>query len=593
MEKLHKVSGHTRLYRRGATYYHRAAVPKGLLATYGKAEETFSLKTKDHAEALRRVRIAAVEVDQRFDEHRRRLDIQSAPAVHELSTDQLANIKQAYLHHLVDEDEEIRLDGFEEADDPSIGGFSAEPPHLEPRPTFDEYNELVEDMGEVSRHNLARGKQDAFFRGEAEDVLSWNGVGIRLSPQSPDWRMVVRALQEASVEASGIVAKRSEGQRRASCATPQEPARRPLRATVSPLLSQAIDEWATERNRTGVWSPKVADDYMYWAKAFVEVAGDRPINDYAKADARAFKALLLKLPSNWRKMPATRKGAIIEAAEKSAAYGLKVIAPTTINKALNRIGAFWIWAGTHYDEVAGDLMAGLHAKVNTKAKDQRNPLSLDQLNKLFNSPLFTGCRSEKFRSQPGKVDMSHTAWFWLPILSLFNGARLNELCQLDVGDVQEEDGIPFLKLTDEGEYQRNKTNLTRRSPLHPVPLKLGFLSFVSQRRQRGPGLLFAGLKRGNYGYYSDAMTKNFSAYLKAIGAKTEKTSFHSLRHNFEDACRNSRVEWSIMNALQGHAEKGQGGRYGDGYHLEVLKAEMDKLAYPGLDLSRINGFRGS
>ncbi|WP_411741981.1 DUF6538 domain-containing protein [Rhodobacter sp. TJ_12] len=49
------MPGHTRLYRRGAVYYHRAAVPTDIAATYGKREETFSLKTRDYAEAVRRV----------------------------------------------------------------------------------------------------------------------------------------------------------------------------------------------------------------------------------------------------------------------------------------------------------------------------------------------------------------------------------------------------------------------------------------------------------------------------------------------------------------------------------------------------------
>ncbi len=38
------MPGHTRLYRRGAVYYHRAAVPQDIAETYGKREETFSVK---------------------------------------------------------------------------------------------------------------------------------------------------------------------------------------------------------------------------------------------------------------------------------------------------------------------------------------------------------------------------------------------------------------------------------------------------------------------------------------------------------------------------------------------------------------------
>jgi len=37
---LEKMSGHTRVYRRGAVYYHRAAVPQDIVATYGTRPTT-------------------------------------------------------------------------------------------------------------------------------------------------------------------------------------------------------------------------------------------------------------------------------------------------------------------------------------------------------------------------------------------------------------------------------------------------------------------------------------------------------------------------------------------------------------------------
>jgi len=111
---LERMPGHTRLYRRGAVYYHRAVIPKDIADTYPKAEETFSLKTKDYTEAVRRVRIEAVRVDRNFEAHRRRLEAENAPCVDHLTIEQLKTIKQAYLRHLLEEDEEVRLDGFEE-----------------------------------------------------------------------------------------------------------------------------------------------------------------------------------------------------------------------------------------------------------------------------------------------------------------------------------------------------------------------------------------------------------------------------------------------------------------------------------------------
>ncbi|MGX1500775.1 hypothetical protein ACSSV1_005840 [Labrenzia sp. MBR-25] len=58
------MAGHTRLYCRGATYYHRAAIPQDIKATHPKSEETFSLGTKDYQETLNN--------DQQLKEPRRR-----------------------------------------------------------------------------------------------------------------------------------------------------------------------------------------------------------------------------------------------------------------------------------------------------------------------------------------------------------------------------------------------------------------------------------------------------------------------------------------------------------------------------------------
>jgi hypothetical protein len=71
---------HPRLMKRGNTYWHRAAIPADIKATYPKTEQTFSLQTKDLREALIRVRKAAAEVDEHFAAHRRLLAARTTPA---------------------------------------------------------------------------------------------------------------------------------------------------------------------------------------------------------------------------------------------------------------------------------------------------------------------------------------------------------------------------------------------------------------------------------------------------------------------------------------------------------------------------------
>lgn len=365
MRTLEKMTGHPRLYRRGSTYYHRAAVPKDIADSYGKIEETFSLRTKNRAEALVRVRIEAARVDRLFEEHRRALSRQQekdaeAP-LEELTPIQIARAKQVYLHHLLDEDEEVRLEGFEDPDDPD------EPIAYEPRPTFEEWQQVSQDMNEVNRANLARGKRDEFFRSEAEEVLTWDGIDLKLAEGSPSWPRLIRALQEASVEAYEVTKERDLGN---SVVTPPYPEVAPSGTDshpTGPLLSEAVTSWESEKSR-GAWSPKVRDDHLAWMAAFKEIAGDKPLSQYNKDDARRFKAVLLNLPANWKKKPQVRNLLILDAADKAAETGMSPMSSATLNKALRRVGAFWNWAEAHHDGIRTGLFKGLTIKETVNAR---------------------------------------------------------------------------------------------------------------------------------------------------------------------------------------------------------------------------------
>ena len=182
--RLVAVTGHTRLARRGAVYYHRAAIPQHIKDSYPKAEETSSLKTKDRAVALRLVRLAAVEVDRRFEAHRRKIRGERIGVQDELTPDQVAAAKAAYYRYLLDEDEDIRLDGFVELDDE--GRVIGELPEA-PAPTFEEHGQAAEDLAASTRYEYARGKADDFWQGEADEVLGWQDVAVacdRVPPRS-------------------------------------------------------------------------------------------------------------------------------------------------------------------------------------------------------------------------------------------------------------------------------------------------------------------------------------------------------------------------------------------------------------------------
>lgn len=591
MAALEKMPGHPRLYRRGTTYYHRAAIPKDIADSYPKSEETFSLKTKDHAEAVKKVRIAAVEVDQRFEEHRRRLKRSAAAPLDELTPDQIRLVHDTYYRHLMEEDEEVRLSGFVDLEGERLKeDISKQHPEITvlQRDNYEDAAEWNDRLIEHTRERYRRGLPSSFDRDEAEEVLSWEGINIRLKQNSPSWPRVTRAIQEASIRAGEAIQKRYAGE---IVETPKAEVTTHPSTDTSPLLSEIFESRKAVADRTGEWSPKLVDDYVTWTSLFIEVVGDKPILSYRKPDAREFRDLLLDLPSNRHKVNATRGLTAREAVKAAKRLELKRITVSTVNKALSRLQATWNWADGQLDEVVTDIFGPMKLAEDVRAIDQRHPFDTEQLNRIFNGPLYIGCKSERRRTEPGETDMAHTHWYWLPLLGLFTGARLNELCQLMIDDLGEDSGIHFLRLHEGEETQRIKGHNRRVVPIHPELIRLGFVRYVEKAKSAGETQVFPTLRPSSKGYYSHQPSKDFNAYIEKIAAKTDRTSFHSFRHNFKDACRNCEVAHDIADLLQGHTLQGMAGRYGSGQVLlRRLHSEMSKVEYPELDLSHLAGF---
>ncbi len=188
--------------------------------------------------------------------------------------------------------------------------------------------------------------------------------------------------------------------------------------------------------------------------------------------------------------------------------------------------------------------------------------------------------------------------FWLPLILLYTGARVNEICKLRVADVEESAGIPYFNIAWEEDDEENgidgrvKTNASERKvPIHSDLIAFGLLEFVAGARQRGHERLFPELKPNRHGKLYDEVSKSFSdTYLTRLGIKTDKTSLKSFRHNFVDAASNSRVPPEIIQALKGVTRPGRLARYGDGKtELEILSQEMAKLRFWGLDFGTHQG----
>lgn len=237
-----------------------------------------------------------------------------------------------------------------------------------------------------------------------------------------------------------------------------------------------------------------------------------------------------------------------------------------------------------------NIAAGLVFSTKGAEAPRKRTYSPGQVEKLLHGPAFTLTQPPRWRLDDFK--------FWLPMLGLFSGARLSELCQLQLRDVRQELGVWIISINQSGAKQLKTSSSERIVPLHKAILDSGFLEYHQQRLQAVQGDLSAPLFE-NLRVYGDLSPGHVASrwylgpgqgktsYLGLCGLGEEGLTFHGLRHSFINQFRRQKLDMLIGKALVGHVDKSTTGGYGDCYPANVLKAEIDKIDY-GISLAHIH-----
>jgi integrase len=345
------------------------------------------------------------------------------------------------------------------------------------------------------------------------------------------------------------------------------------------------------------WSAKTRSARASQLKQFLEICGDKPLNKYTQEDIRLLKSTLFALPRGGRNAKRDQSHSKLEIAAIAKRDGVAGLSAESVRQIMTAANIIFGWARVEYDLNLRNVVQPMIPKPSSTGdkRDKRHGFGAGELQKLFRSPVFTGVRSEIAWYEPGSLLMHATGRFWVPLLALYAGMRLMEAVQLLREDVAVEGGIWFIDVNDDGGELECKTVKTRysarRIPIHPELLKLGFLTFadtvpVGKR-------LFDDIRIGPAQQRHRYASKMFNKLLMKAEIKGSKKVWHSLRHSFEQACRDSRVDSAIMDQLQGHAQIGMRAVYGGRYSLAALKDGMWSIEYGGLDLSHIKPFPGT
>lgn len=284
-----------------------------------------------------------------------------------------------------------------------------------------------------------------------------------------------------------------------------------------------------------------------------------------------------------------------EVSAKARDEGIQPMSVANVNEYMNKLSTLFNWA-VKEEIIARNPSKGLRITDTVAPRDKRRPFSAAQLRRIFNAPLYRGCRDDGLGYATAGTARPRRARYWIPLLALWTAMRQNEICQLHTADVRKIEGILCIVVcAGEAIDKHLKTAASERwVPIHPMLIRLGFPEYVGERRRNGDERLFPELSLDTFGHYSSKFSKWFARFLVRAGAEGERTCFHSFRHCFRDALREAKVDREVALAIGGWTSSSGAGSgavadaYGRGFSPQSLFDAISKVDYPTLDLSHLH-----
>lgn len=533
-----------------------------------------SLRTKDPVEAPRLFITANAELEKRFEAARAALAKEAE--LHEISSERAAAIVDEYLKRKEPGDRWPSLwltFWLEEAASSILGTAGA---GLRP----------------------GRDKNGVYdFSGLAGEVLAgdtWLKV-IREVPRAK-WMKAALPVLDPLIESAEPPVVRTEGNERALMdafnarilednARLHADAERPRLPGSTPRLRpdlrfrELLNRWAEAQKP----QPQSVHEASVAVEDLIDYLGNVPVMTVTGDMIYDYRDEAKKLP---RSMP--RADRALPFRERVARHGDTEgprVSAATLKK---RIGAIQTLIGFAYKErwVSQNVATQIHISGYSRLASMRRSFRNDELQSLFASDLFLKPSSWFER----RTKVNDLTLFWLFLLGLTSGARLEEVGQAHLADVKEDDGVIFIDIEDRIVEQAGrvgdaptktlKNEGSRRVvPVHPRVLALGFTAYCDALRKLGQTMLFPDLEANQFGKYTKEASRRANRAINKYASADSRLVFHSLRHKFKDEGRAARVQDSVLDQICGHAPATVGARYGEGVDLRSLQENLSLLRF--------------
>lgn len=573
------MRGH--LVRRGGTYWFRRRVPEALAERLGRREIHRSLATSSPREAAERARRAWLVTQAVFEAMSRNLTLQQRQAL--LLVDQLLS-EPPHASPTADQ----MLDDFLNGKNVLVGTLTADKHGLadlmegrsaEEQALLRAHLERIADRAELA---VARKGQD--------------NARMRAGLNRIEADKASTALAEARREIAGFEVSRQVAERLGEIAGTVRPAAtvpepeprpepvagqelsRPRGRSKSPRFSEVAAPFLADKKRgsegyTGQTAKQVEATFRLW----LDLVGDRPVREYTGSEAGNFRDLVLRLPASHGKggrMHATEE--IRAADRKDLLTGEKVprLAMKTAKRHFSALSQLWEWMRPR-DHVEKNIFRGFSFPGTKSNRKLREDWGDEDLLRVLGSKWF------------GHSVPPDSGQRWVPLIGMYSGLRLEEICRLrPAHDVEEIEGVPCFRIQEhpEPEPWSPKTEAGERIlPVHPVLIELGLAELVERRRAEGARRLFPEFRpTGPDRKYGTEFSRKFGKLKQGLGVG-EKTVFHSLRHSVRTILGNTDVKETWIDAVLGHENGEQSvgiAVYLKRIGVQNLRATVGAIAYP-------------
>jgi len=263
--------------------------------------------------------------------------------------------------------------------------------------------------------------------------------------------------------------------------------------------------------------------------------------DLNGTDCRLFFDEIRYWPKHATQRPEFKRLSVKAVLAKAKTMNEPEPAQATLNKHRQRLSVFFNWLVKNSHMKANPLAGVLNHKKDDAEEETGRSFTQQELDAVF----------EPAKFQEWAKDYPHR--WWVPQLGLYSGARVNELSQLYVADVEMVNGIPGYHINKRFLGQKLKNKASKRFvPLAQPLVDAGFLAYVEDVKTAGHDRLFPHLPNNDGKGFGKQMSKQFCAYIKERGVAEDGMGMHAFRHLLATRLDRAGVSESTIGKITGH-----------------------------------------